>query len=70
VITEATVKGHLKAILRKLRLHNRTQAAMWAFNHLDVHGGNNDVARDLCASAIDHLKRPRANPEKPGSNDN
>jgi two-component system nitrate/nitrite response regulator NarL len=34
VITEATVKVHIKAILRKLRLHNRTQAAMWASNHL------------------------------------
>jgi len=34
VITEATVKVHIKAILRKLRLRNRTQAAMWAFNHL------------------------------------
>jgi two-component system nitrate/nitrite response regulator NarL len=34
VITEATVKVHIKAILRKLRLHNRTQAAMWAYNHL------------------------------------
>jgi two-component system nitrate/nitrite response regulator NarL len=33
-ITEATVKVHIKAILRKLRLHNRTQAAMWAYNHL------------------------------------
>ena len=34
VIAEATVKVHIKAILRKLRLRNRTQAAMWAFNHL------------------------------------
>jgi two-component system, NarL family, nitrate/nitrite response regulator NarL len=34
VITEATVKVHIKAILRKLRLHNRTQAAMWASSHL------------------------------------
>jgi len=30
VITESTVKVHMKAILRKLRLQNRTQAAMWA----------------------------------------
>lgn len=34
VITEATVKVHMKAILRKLRLHNRTQAAIWARNYL------------------------------------
>jgi two-component system, NarL family, nitrate/nitrite response regulator NarL len=30
VITESTVKVHMKAILRKLRLQNRTQAAIWA----------------------------------------
>jgi len=35
VITESTVKVHMKAILRKLRLQNRTQAAMWARNHVD-----------------------------------
>jgi two-component system, NarL family, nitrate/nitrite response regulator NarL len=34
VITESTVKVHMKAILRKLRLQNRTQAAMWARTHL------------------------------------
>ncbi len=35
VITESTVKVHMKAILRKLRLQNRTQAAIWARNHVD-----------------------------------
>ena len=30
MITESTVKVHMKAILRKLRLQNRTQAAIWA----------------------------------------
>lgn len=34
VITESTVKVHMKAILRKLRLKNRTQAAIWARNHV------------------------------------
>ena len=34
VITESTVKVHMKAILRKLRLQNRTQAAIWARSHL------------------------------------
>jgi len=34
VITESTVKVHMKAILRKLRLRNRTQAAIWARNHV------------------------------------
>jgi len=32
-LTEATVKVHLKAILRKLGAKNRTQAAMWATDH-------------------------------------
>jgi two-component system nitrate/nitrite response regulator NarL len=32
-ITEATVKVHVKAILRKIRVHNRTQAAIWAMNN-------------------------------------
>jgi two-component system, NarL family, nitrate/nitrite response regulator NarL len=32
-IAEATVKVHVKAILRKIRLHNRTQAAIWAMNN-------------------------------------
>jgi two-component system, NarL family, nitrate/nitrite response regulator NarL len=29
-LSEATVKVHLKAILRKTKTHNRTQAAIWA----------------------------------------
>jgi two-component system nitrate/nitrite response regulator NarL len=32
-IAEATVKVHVKAILRKIRVHNRTQAAVWAINN-------------------------------------
>jgi two-component system, NarL family, nitrate/nitrite response regulator NarL len=32
-ITEATVKVHIKAILRKISVRNRTQAAIWAHNH-------------------------------------
>ncbi len=33
-VTEATVKVHVKAILRKLGAANRTQAAMWAMGQL------------------------------------
>lgn len=33
-ITEATVKVHVKAILRKVGAANRTQAAIWATEHL------------------------------------
>jgi two-component system nitrate/nitrite response regulator NarL len=32
-ISEATVKVHLKAILRKTKAQNRTQAAIWAIEH-------------------------------------
>jgi two-component system nitrate/nitrite response regulator NarL len=33
-IADATVKVHVKAILRKLRVRNRTQAAAWAIRHI------------------------------------
>jgi two-component system nitrate/nitrite response regulator NarL len=41
-ITEATIKVHVKAILRKIGASNRTQAAMWAQQHMNLaaHGGN------------------------------
>lgn len=32
-ITEATVKVHMKSILRKIQVANRTQAAVWAHEH-------------------------------------
>jgi two-component system nitrate/nitrite response regulator NarL len=32
-ITEATVKVHMKSILRKIRVRNRTQVAIWALEH-------------------------------------
>jgi two-component system nitrate/nitrite response regulator NarL len=43
-LSEATVKVHLKAILRKIKVHNRTQAALWAIQHhfqndFSEHGG-------------------------------
>jgi two-component system nitrate/nitrite response regulator NarL len=31
-LAEGTVKVHVKAILRKIRVHNRTQAAIWAMS--------------------------------------
>jgi len=33
-LTEATVKVHVKAILRKTGMKNRTQAAMWAASQM------------------------------------
>jgi two-component system nitrate/nitrite response regulator NarL len=32
-ISEATVKVHMKSILRKIQVANRTQAAVWALEH-------------------------------------
>jgi two-component system nitrate/nitrite response regulator NarL len=37
-VAEATVKVHVKAILRKMGAANRTQAAMWASQHLPHQG--------------------------------
>lgn len=45
-IAEATVKAHVKAILRKARAHNRTQAAIWAMNNdLALRDTNNGAGR-------------------------
>src|ERR1700730_18651433 len=53
-IAEATVKVHVKAILRKIRVQNRTQAAIWGMN-------NGSLARpaNSCAlpSAVDTSPR-------------
>jgi two-component system, NarL family, nitrate/nitrite response regulator NarL len=35
-IAEATVKVHIKAILRKISVKNRTQAAVWAHHNLSI----------------------------------
>ena len=42
-IAEATVKVHVKAILRKIRVQNRTQAAIWGMNNVPpVQPANNN----------------------------
>lgn len=38
-VAEATIKVHIKAILRKIGAANRTQAAMWASSHLPTSDG-------------------------------
>jgi two-component system nitrate/nitrite response regulator NarL len=38
-IAEATVKVHVKSILRKIRVTNRTQAAIWAVKYFDFSQG-------------------------------
>jgi two-component system, NarL family, nitrate/nitrite response regulator NarL len=55
-IAEATVKVHVKAILRKIRVNNRTQAAVWAMHNgrLDfTHGSRSQTFEtEIVASAI------------------
>ncbi len=39
-ISEATIKVHMKSVLRKIKANNRTQAAMWAISHGYVPAGD------------------------------
>jgi two-component system, NarL family, nitrate/nitrite response regulator NarL len=39
-ITEGTVKVHVKGLLRKLRVANRTQLAIWALRQMQAGGGD------------------------------
>jgi len=54
-VTEATVKVHMKSIMRKIRVDNRTQAAIWAMENgyaADGYNGrllNPDSARNAAA---------------------
>ena len=43
-IAEATVKVHVKAILRKVRVQNRTQAAIWGMNNGSLASPGNGCA--------------------------
>jgi two-component system, NarL family, nitrate/nitrite response regulator NarL len=59
-ITEATVKVHVKAILRKIRVKNRTQAATWALRQPDSAArlGNNGDRSLLSAATLVALPSP------------
>jgi two-component system, NarL family, nitrate/nitrite response regulator NarL len=52
-IAEATVKVHIKAILRKIRVHNRTQAAIWAINHSTMSAGQPAIAVSHIGEAVE-----------------
>jgi two-component system, NarL family, nitrate/nitrite response regulator NarL len=60
-IAEATVKAHVKAILRKIRANNRTQAAIWALaNGYAADGFNGrllDADSERNAAAIRNSER-------------
>src|SRR5271166_1950840 len=53
-IAEATVKAHVKAILRKIGVGNRTQAAIWFINNKQTATDKNDlpVSVDSHSTAI------------------
>jgi two-component system nitrate/nitrite response regulator NarL len=54
-IAEATVKVHVKGILRKIRVQNRTQAAIWAMNNGSL---TQPVNKGSPPSTCDLSKRP------------
>jgi two-component system nitrate/nitrite response regulator NarL len=59
-IAEATVKVHVKAILRKIRVQNRTQAAIWAVNN----GSQTLLENGSCQLSISDIGKSLANPVK------
>ncbi len=54
-ISEAAVKVHVKAVLRKIRVTNRTQAAIWAAHH------------GLCADSGAELQPPHGDRSQPAA---
>lgn len=58
VIAEATVKVHVKAILRKIRVQNRTQAAIWGMNNGLLKRPANDCSQFPIADASKQLPKP------------
>ena len=66
-ITEATVKVHMKSILRKIRVDNRTQAAIWAMANGYAADGSNarrlnpDSARNAAAITEAAIRSVAAN---------
>ena len=45
-VAEATIKVHIKAILRKVKAANRTQAAMWAQQHMNPAANEGFIAAE------------------------
>ena len=57
-IAEATVKVHVKAILRKIRVQNRTQAAIWGMNNGLLKRPANDSSPPSTADVSKQLPKP------------
>jgi Bacterial regulatory proteins, luxR family len=56
-IAEATVKVHLKAILRKIRVRNRTQAAIWAMNNGLNYSGLSGLSELSVSPSLEQTRR-------------
>jgi two-component system nitrate/nitrite response regulator NarL len=59
-IAEATVKVHVKAILRKIRVQNRTQAAIWGINN----GSQTQPENGSCPPLISDMSKRFVDPVK------
>jgi DNA-binding NarL/FixJ family response regulator len=57
-IAEATVKVHVKAILRKIRVQNRTQAAIWGMNNELLKRPANDSSPPSTSDVSKQLPKP------------
>jgi DNA-binding NarL/FixJ family response regulator len=57
-IAEATVKVHVKAILRKIRVQNRTQAAIWGMNNASLTRSANDSSPPSTSDVSKALPKP------------
>jgi two-component system nitrate/nitrite response regulator NarL len=57
-IAEATVKVHVKAILRKIRVQNRTQAAIWGMNNETLTRPANDSSPPSTSNVGKQLPKP------------
>ncbi len=57
-IAEATVKVHVKAILRKIRVQNRTQAAIWGMNNGTLARSQNGCALPSTVDLSPRLAKP------------
>jgi DNA-binding NarL/FixJ family response regulator len=59
-IAEATVKVHVKAILRKIRVQNRTQAAIWGMNNGSLTRTVNNSSPPATSDVSKPLPKPGA----------
>jgi DNA-binding NarL/FixJ family response regulator len=57
-IAEATVKVHVKALLRKIRVQNRTQAAIWGMNNAFLKQSANSNSLPSTADGSGRLLEP------------